>query len=82
MISGKNPLRFHGAPTIEFFDSVIIDVHTNKKIECKANKPITWISEVQNSLYLFFEIFFKVLYVLANEFKSRECKNHKHFTYF
>lgn len=36
-----------GAPTIEPSDSFItIDVGSDKAIECSAEKPVTWISEV------------------------------------
>ena len=49
--SGSSPLRgFHGAPVIEPFDFVIIDVNTEKEIECKAKKPVTWAIKV-NYLY-------------------------------
>ncbi|KAG5675894.1 hypothetical protein PVAND_005754 [Polypedilum vanderplanki] len=44
-----NPLRgYHGAPIIDPFDSVIIDVNGKKLIECKGKRPVTWLSEIIN----------------------------------
>lgn len=48
-IAVDEPLRgLHGAPIINPFDQVTIEVNTDMTIECKANKPITWISELIN----------------------------------
>lgn len=47
-ISAPNPLTLHGAPIIEPSDPhIVIEVSTDKRIECKADKPVTWISEVR-----------------------------------
>lgn len=45
----SDPLRgLNGAPIIEPFDSyTTIEVNTDKTIECKAQWPVTWISEVR-----------------------------------
>lgn len=44
----SDPFRgLHGAPIIEPFDSTTtIEVNADKTIECKASRPVTWISEV------------------------------------
>lgn len=47
ILSASNPLRgFHEAPIIDPYDSVVIGVNTNKTIECKGIRAVTWSSEV------------------------------------
>ncbi|XP_070496401.1 vascular endothelial growth factor receptor kdr-like isoform X5 [Chironomus tepperi] len=43
----QNPLRgYHGAPIIEPYDSVVINVNEGRTIECKGKEPVTWVSEI------------------------------------
>lgn len=47
LFPAPNPYSLHGAPIIEpAGPHIVIEVEADKKIECKADKPVTWISEV------------------------------------
>lgn len=47
MFLAADPFRDDGAPTIVPSDPfIVIDVNSDKTIECKAERPVRWISEV------------------------------------
>lgn len=47
---------YHGAPITDPYDNVVIEVNGEKEIECKASKPVTWVTEVDTKIILNFKI--------------------------